>query len=222
MKMRQCFVILLSVCFLCGAFTGTASASKWGSIIGSILGGTGSNSSAEYKPYHIEGKVINQEQIPLSGIKVEVQSDVGKSWSTHTDANGNYQLNIIRRDTSHTTYIKFTVTGDEWRTLHSAWDAYPNDKRLIYNIQLHHDYITGKVTDRYGNPMHWAKLSFEADGGTKGVVTAVTDENGNYKATIPVDDVYYWVIVSQDGYKTIRTRQALCGECVRNYTLYEE
>ncbi len=216
MKMRQCFVILLSVCFLCGAFTGTASASKWGNIIGSVLGGgSSSGSSAEYQPVTVIGKIVDREQVPLSGIKVVIQSDKGKSWSTHTDANGNYRLNVYGKGT----YVSLVITGDEWRTVRER--IYLTSENIC-NWTLHHDYITGKVTDRYGNPMHWVKLSFEANGGTKGVVTAETDENGNYKAAIPEDGVYYWVVVSQDGYRTFRNQQYLCGGYVENYTLYEE
>lgn len=88
-------------------------------------------------------------------------------------------------------------------------------------MTMHHDYITGKVIDRYDNPMHWVKLTFEAYGGNKGVVTVYTDEDGNYKATLP-DDGQYWVTVSQDGYKTYREQPYLNGGGVRNYRLYEE
>ena len=69
--------------------------------------------------------------------------------------------------------------------------------------------------------MHWVKLTFEKDGGTAGVVTVYTDENGNYKATLPAD-TSYWVVVSQDGYKTIRNTDYLMGGYTRNYTMYEE
>ena len=218
MKMRQCFVILLSACFLCGTFTGTASASKWGSIIGSILGGSsgsGSGSSADYQPTTVVGKIVDGDQVPLSGIKVTIQSDKGKSWSTHTDANGNYRLNVHGRGTD----VSLIIMGEEWRTVRERISLY---NETVHNYTLHHDYITGKVTDRYGNPMHWVKLSFEANGGIKGVVTVETDENGNYKAKIPEDGVRYWVVVSQDGYRTFRDQQWLYGGHVENYTLYEE
>ena len=49
-----------------------------------------------------------------------------------------------------------------------------------------------------------------------------TDENGNYKAKIPEDGVLYWVVVSQDGYRTFRDQQWLYGGYVENYTRYEE
>ena len=91
----------------------------------------------------------------------------------------------------------------------------------VLNMTMHHDYITGKVTDRYDNPMQWVKLTFEAYGGTKGVVTAYTDEDGNYKAVLPIDGSY-WKTVSQDGDKTHREQSPLDGGWVRNYTLYEE
>lgn len=91
----------------------------------------------------------------------------------------------------------------------------------VLNMTMHHDYITGKVTDRYDNPMQWVKLTFEAYGGTKGVVTAYTDEDGNYKAVLPIDGSY-WITVSQDGDKTHREQSPLDGGWVRNYTLHEE
>lgn len=91
----------------------------------------------------------------------------------------------------------------------------------VLNMTMHHDYITGKVTDRYDNPMQWVKLTFGAYGGTKGVVTAYTDEDGNYKAVLPIDGSY-WITVSQDGDKTHREQSPLDGGWVRNYTLYEE
>ncbi|WP_302609448.1 carboxypeptidase-like regulatory domain-containing protein [uncultured Mitsuokella sp.] len=91
----------------------------------------------------------------------------------------------------------------------------------VLNMTMHHDYITGKVTDRYDNPIQWVKLTFEAYGGTKGVVTAYTDEDGNYKAVLPIDGSY-WITVSQDGDKTHREQSHLDGVWVRNYTLYEE
>lgn len=91
----------------------------------------------------------------------------------------------------------------------------------VLNMTMHHDYITGKVTDRYDNPIQWVKLTFEAYGGTKGVVTAYKDEDGNYKAVLPIDGSY-WITVSQDGDKTHREQSPLDGGWVRNYTLYEE
>ena len=69
--------------------------------------------------------------------------------------------------------------------------------------------------------MHWVKLRFEKNGGTAGVVTVYTDENGNYKATLPAD-TNYWVVISQNGYKTIRTKTYLVGGYTRNSTMYEE
>ena len=81
MKMRQCFVILLSVCFLCGAFTGTASASKWGNIIGSVLGGgSSSGSSAEYQPVTVIGKIVDREQVVVYSYGCEWELSVERLW----------------------------------------------------------------------------------------------------------------------------------------------
>lgn len=153
--------------------------------------------------------------MPISGVLVTDESNKGGSWSAHTDANGNYHLNLQESDNG---YITFSCK--EWRILRGTFWTGGADES-VYNMTMHHDYITGKVTDRYDNPMQWVKLTFEAYGGTKGAVTAYTDEDGNYKAVLPIDGSY-WITVSQDGDKTHREQSPLDGGWVRNYTLYEE
>lgn len=212
MKMKWCLVVLLSVCFLCGAYTGTAQASNWGNVLGDIFGCAGT--SSDNQTVTVVGKIVDEEQVPLSGIKVVIQSGKGGSWSTYTDADGNYRLNVLGRKSS----FFLTVTGEGWRTVRDRVSLYERER--VLNLKLHHDYVTGKVTDRAGNPLPRAKVSFEADGGTKGVTTVESDENGNYKATIPADGMYYWVIVSQDGYQTCRKKEWLKGGlCERLYVV---
>lgn len=215
MKIKQLFIVFLGACLLCSSLTGTAQASKWGSILGNIFSGSDSGSSENYHPVSIVGKVIDSDEVPIQGIKVTIESEHGKSWSTHTDTNGNYKLNVLGAQN-----LIFTISGEGWRTI--RWTDYiGSQKEQVRNGQLHHDYITGKVTDRNGNPMHWVKLTFEANGGTKGVVTVYTDEKGNYKATLPIDG-YYWMNVSQDGYETYRCHDYVLTGRVWNFTLYEQ
>jgi len=215
MKIKQLFIVFLGACLLCSSLTGTAQASKWGDILGSIFSGSDSGSSENYHPVSAVGKVVDKEQIPIPGIKITVESDKGGSWSTHTDANGNFRLTVLGAQD-----LTFIYSGEGWRT--KRWKGYVGTpKEFVANEQLHHDYITGKVTDRNDNPMHWVKLTFEADGGTKGVVTVYTDEKGDYKATLPIDG-YYWMTVSQDGYKTYRQHDYVLTGRVWNFTLYEQ
>ena len=216
MKIKRGLIVLVSACFLCTSLAGTAQASKWGDILGSVLGGGSSGgSSSSYKSVHLVGKITDGNQVPIQGISVVFESDKGGSWSTHTDASGNYRMNV-----PSSTNGTMVISGTGWRT--ERYHQYTfSDPECVSNKQLHHDYITGKVTDRYQNPMHWVKLTFEKDGGTAGVVTTYTDENGNYKATLP-DDTSYWIVVSQDGYKTIRMKDYLVGGYTHNYTMYEE
>lgn len=49
MKIKQLFIVFLGACLLCSSLTGTAQASKWGDILGSIFSGSGSGSSSDYK-----------------------------------------------------------------------------------------------------------------------------------------------------------------------------
>ncbi|WP_437793401.1 carboxypeptidase-like regulatory domain-containing protein [Mitsuokella multacida] len=215
MKIKRGLIVLVSACFLCTSLAGTAQASKWGDILGSVLGGGSGGSSSSYKTVHLVGKMTDGDQVPIQGLSIVFESEKGGSWSTHTDASGNYRMNVPS-DTSGT----IVISGTGWRAIRDHLYTTTNSER-IFNGYLHHDYITGKVTDRYENPMHWVKLTFEKNGGTSGVVTVYTDENGNYKATLP-DDANYWVVISQDGYKTIRTNTYLSGGWTRNYTMYEE
>jgi hypothetical protein len=216
MKIKRGLIVLVSACFLCTSLAGTAQASKWGDILGSVLGGgSSSGSSSSHATIRLLGKIVDTDNVPLQGISVVFESDKGGSWSTHTDARGNYRLNLPGDTNGY-----LTISGKEWRT--ARFNYYTGTfAEKICNYNMHHDYITGKVIDRYENPMQWVKLTFEQNGGTNGVVTVYTDENGNYKATIP-DDADYWVVVSQDGYKTIRTTDYLVGGRTRNYTMYEE
>lgn len=217
MKIKRGLIVLVSACFLCTSLAGTAQASKWGDILGSVFTGGGSSggNSSSYKTVHLVGKITDGDQVPIQGVSVVFEAEKGGSWSAHTDASGNYRMNVP--SITHGTMI---ISGTGWRT--KRYHLYTSsDSERVSNQQLHHDYITGKVTDRYKNPMHWVKLTFEKDGGTAGVVTVYTDENGNYKATLPAD-TSYWVVVSQDGYKTIRNTDYLMGGYTRNYTMYEE
>lgn len=216
MKFKRGLIVFISACFLCTSLAGTAQASKWGDILGSVLGGgSSSGSSSSRGTTRLLGKIVDNDNVPLQGISVVFESDKGGSWSTHTDSRGNYRLNLPRDDNGY-----LTISGKEWRTARIRYNLGTLDERIC-NYSMHHDYVTGKVIDRYDNPMHWVKLTFEQNGGTNGVVTVYTDENGNYKATLP-DDANYWVVVSQDGYKTIRTTDYIAGGYTRNYTMYEE
>ena len=215
MKIKHMLIVLLGACFLCTSFTGTAQASKWGDVLGKIFSGSGSGSSSSYKSVRVLGKIVDGDQVPISGILIKFESDKGGSWSTHTDENGNYRLNLPGDQNGN-----INLSGEEWRTFRGRFWTGTADE-TVFNMTMHHDYITGKVIDRYDNPMHWVKLTFEAYGGNKGVVTVYTDEDGNYKATLP-EDGQYWVTVSQDGYKTYREQPYLNGGGVRNYRLYEE
>lgn len=215
MKIKQLFIVFLGACLLCSSLTGTAQASKWGDILGSIFSGSGSGSSSDYKYTRLVGKVLDGDKVPISGVLVTYDSNDGGSWSSHTDVNGNYRMTVPASCNGHITFA-----CKEWRTIHEhCWTGSGDES--VQNAYMYHDYITGKVTDRNRNPMHWVKLTFEADGGTKGVVTVYTDEKGNYKATLPVDGDY-WVTISQDGYKTYRSRAYLKGDYVENYTMYEQ
>lgn len=217
MKIKRGLIVLISACFLCTSLAGTAQASKWGDILGSVFTGGGSSggSSSSYKTVNLAGKVIDTHQVPIQGISVVYESETGRTWSTHTDARGNYRMTV-----PYDTRGYITLSGKEWRT--ERHDLYTGTwETNVYNQKMHHDYITGKVTDRYQNPMQWVKLTFEQEGGMNGVVTVYTDENGNYKATLP-NDASYWVVISQDGYKTIRNTDYLYGDYTRDYTMYEE
>lgn len=217
MKIKRGLIVLVSACFLCTSLAGTAQASKWGDILGSVFTGGGSSggSSSSHRTVRLSGKIVDTQNVPVQGIAVVYESDNGGSWSARTDARGNYRLNLPGDMSGY-----ITMSGTGWRTVRIGLTISTQDEN-IYNRQIHHDYITGKVTDRYDNPMQWVKLTFEQDGGMNGVVTVYTDENGNYKATLP-NDASYWVVISQDGYKTIRNTDYLMGGYTRNYTMYEE
>ena len=50
-------------------------------------------------------------------------------------------------------------------------------------------------------------------------IVRMVDENGDYRAKIAKDGVYYWLTISQDGYTTLRTHIWLSGGNVNNFTL---
>lgn len=213
MKAKKILALAVSASLLSFGYVGTAQASVWNDIVGGLFGGSSSSSGTQTEITVMSGKVVDEDNVPISGITVTVAPDKSYQRSTHTDENGNYRLSVPED------YAYITFAGKGWRTYRSNHGYI--SKNQIWNCSMHHDYISGKVTDRYGNPMHWAKVTVEQNGGGSGILSVYTDENGNYKQTIP-EDTYYWVTVEQNGYKSYRNQNYLYGGRTYNYTLYEE
>lgn len=210
-------------CFSLGSVQ-TAHAS-W---LGDLLGAVAKSSSSTAEKYIISGKIVNTDGLPIEGITVTATGKYNKTErTTTTDANGNYQLTYPGfYDEKKSTYeggdVYITAKGNRWRTCKkelnlSVW-LY-NTFNYVENITLRHDTVTGKVTDPDGLPMHWVKLTFEMDGGQKGVQTVYTDENGNYTYELPESSVSYWYTIHQDGYKDLRGQKSLYDEQVWNITM---
>ena len=67
MKIKRGLIVLVSACFLCTSLAGTAQASKWGDILGSVLGGGSGGSSSSYKTVHLVGKMTDGDEVPIQG-----------------------------------------------------------------------------------------------------------------------------------------------------------
>lgn len=214
--------VLALLCLL-GAFLAvplapTAHASWLGGVVGALLGG-GSSSVAGY--CKVVGKVVDNDNRPISGITVTYSLDKGGAYRTTTNESGNYAMTVPVPEQYSGRYGTIEFTGTDWRRVTYKIYTRPDDE-TIANQTIQHDYISGKVTDPNGNPMEWVKLEFELNGGQNGVQTIYTDAGGNYKYTLPESARSYWITISQDGYQTKRFQDILYDENVRNYTMYEQ
>lgn len=81
MKIKRGLIVLVSACFLCTSLAGTAQASKWGDILGSVFTGGGSSggSSSSYKTVHLVGKITDGDQVPIQGVSVVFEAEKGGS-----------------------------------------------------------------------------------------------------------------------------------------------
>lgn len=164
------------------------------------------------------GKVTDNQNEPLEGAVVSFSGDgLGTSASAKTNAEGDYSFRVPVK-TSGT----LTVRLADFRTVRNAYNVYDFSKtgeQYVHNFQLHPDWVSGKVLDAAGNPLVGAKVSVQQDGQVNGTQNLYTDENGDYRAKIAKDGVYYWLTISQDGYTTLRTHIWLSGGNVNNFTL---
>ncbi|MFA6850261.1 MAG: carboxypeptidase-like regulatory domain-containing protein [Selenomonadaceae bacterium] len=158
--------------------------------------------------YTVSGKIVDSNQEPLEGILVSFDCNgIGGKKTVHTDSSGNYVLKLPAK-----TGGQLTVSGDGYRTKKASFGEYTSaGQAYAQNYTLYPDWISGKAVNQDGEPLQGIEISIEKDGGLNGVKTVYTDENGDYKAQIPADGVYYWLTASADGYSTIRDHVFLTG-----------
>lgn len=205
---RKNLLIRINILTLCAlilanvGFEGTAHASFWSSLV---------------PTYTLSGKVVNQNQEPLEGVTMVFVSDgLGAKSSAVTDPLGNYVVNPLSK-----TPGMLTLSKDGYRIIRDKYDQWHNaGSQCIRNYNMSPDWISGKITDSDGTPLSGVKITFEQNGGISGVQTVFTDENGNYKYTLPADNKDYWVTISLEGYPTYHGKwDWVFGGRVYNHTL---
>lgn len=167
--------------------------------------------------YTISGKVTNKNQEPMPGVEVVIMyNGIGGKIRAVTDDLGNYVLNPVAGVSGI-----IAVSKMEYRTIRDAvHQYYQKGRQYVWNFTIQPDWMSGKVTDQRGTPIEGVKITFEQNGGTTGVQTIFTDQDGNYKYTLPADYKDYWVTVTKEGYSILRERwQYIAGGAIRNITL---
>lgn len=148
---------------------------------------------------HITGHVTDLAGNPVEGVRAaayqynpELAGWFSQAW-TDTDANGNYELGglaagVYRVEFVDATFVRYlTEYYDNATTVESAQDIIVNAGETVSDIDaalalLGH--VTGRVTDRKGNPL--ADIQVTAYrytpfmGGWYDYSFAITDANGNY------------------------------------------
>lgn len=166
----------------------------------------------------LSGKITTQNQEPIEGATVVFVSDgLGIQSKAVTDALGNYVIHPPSRTSGTLTLSKasFFIIREN---ISSGW--YDSNSYNTRNFTMIPNWISGKITAPDGTPLAGAKLTFEQNGGLAGVQTVTTDENGNYKYTLPANQREYWLTISCEGYKTARERwNWVGGGQVYNYVL---
>jgi len=140
---------------------------------------------------------------------------IGGQGRAITDALGNYILHPPAQ-----TNGMVTVTKEGYRIVrNTSLYSYHADISTVQNYNLHPDSISGKIINRNGEPLEGVKITFEQNGGLTGVQIAFTDQNGNYKYTVPTDNQNYWITIMKEGYQNVRTQWYMGGGQIYNYTL---
>jgi len=164
--------------------------------------------------YILAGKITNQNQEPIAGVTaVFVCDGIGGSFTTVTDDLGNYVLHPYAGRSG-----TLTLSKVGYRIIRDTFGGKGEGTQNIWNYTLSPDWISGKITNQNGEPLQGVKITFEQDGGLSGVQTIFTDENGNYRYTVPVNATY-WMTVTKDGYQTNRDQWSLYGGRILDFRL---
>lgn len=170
----------------------------------------------------ISGKITNLKLEPIEGatVLVEVSGKSNMAKTVLTDGMGNFTVNMPVAGI----HYSITVSKEGFKSNRIRMWASSDEKYDSRNIQLEPTVfpISGKITNKSGEPIAGAKVSFEQNGGQHGIQTAISDENGNYLSAIPNQGVTYWVVVSKEGYKSFRGKIWASSENVMNKVLEEE
>lgn len=194
-------IILFTIIVFNFSFAGTSSASFLSGLL---------------PTYTLSGKIVNQNLEPMEGVSVVFVGDgIGGKCSSVTDSAGNYVL----KPPAKTSGI-ITISKNSYRTVRDKINQW-NQAGTTYvnNYRIYPDWVGGKIINQSGEPVEGAKVTFEEDGGMSGILTAITDANGNYRCTIPSDSKQYWITVKMDGYQTTREHPYVSGGQTWNYTL---
>jgi hypothetical protein len=126
----------------------------------------------------ISGKVTTEKGTPVGSVRIDVTNTKGIDRKTKTKPNGNYTVSGLPRG-SYRVYI-FPLKGSGLANLRVNDVSVAPGKTTILNITLPPEgKISGKVTDRRGNPVEGALLSARReDGWSAGC--AKTNSNGDY------------------------------------------
>lgn len=212
--MKKIFAIFIVAMFALSFSAPNAEAADWGKILGDVFGSGGSSGGGSTQYIRIAGKIIDSNGEPIEGILVTYSRNGGGQSSVKTNSLGNYVINIPYRVSG-----SLTFSGDTWRSLKE--DTLYKENNQVINVRMNHNYMTGKIINRNGQPLQGVKLVFEQNGSASGIQEVYTDDNGNYKYILPKSNAYYWLTISKDGYRQQREHRQFWDEEVWNITMYQ-
>jgi len=140
--------------------------------------------------YTVSGKVTDQHEMPVEGVKIlaNAQNNSENSDSTFTNADGKYTLNLQGGE-DYSFYVTFsgTLFPDQLKSVSSL----SRDETINFSISIAKQAkIYGTVSDTEGSPLEGIELKLVIDNDSSNATSTLTNSDGYYEYLLPPSNSY--------------------------------